>query len=223
MIGKEQRVDPGGAAPPTSRMWIERSAGELRVLLEYNYTKIVGEFIRKTLGFVWETIESFTFALALFVVSYLFFFQPGIVHGTSSYPTWQENERFVTSKIAYMIGQPQRGDFVVVKSPQNADIDFIKRIVGMPGEKIKISNCQVYINNRVLDESGYLQPGICTGPESFLTNDHELAIPADFYFLLGDNREHSSDSRGFGPIFRSSIIGKVVFRYWPPERFGSIF
>lgn len=182
----------------------------------------MGEIIKKAFVAFWDLVESVTFALALVVITYLFFFQPGEVHGTSSYPTWQENERFITSKIAYRIGEPDRGDFVVIMSPGNADVDFIKRIIGLPGETIKISNCNVYINGQLLDETGYLQSGVCTKPERYLAENNDLLIPADYYFLMGDNREHSSDSRDFGPIPRSSIVGEAVFRFWPLDRAGLI-
>lgn len=172
---------------------------------------------RKTLSFFWNIFESATFVLAIFVVSYLFFFQPGIVHGTSSYPTWQEDDRFITERVSYQFENPRRGDFVVFVSPRNADVDFIKRIVGLPGEKIRIHNCRVYVNDSLLFEP-YLPPNGCTGPESFLSEGINFPIPGESYFVLGDNRSHSSDSRDFGPILKSNIVGKVVFRYWPLER-----
>lgn len=173
--------------------------------------------LKQTLVFVWDVFESIVFALAIFVVSYLFFFAPGEVHGSSSYPTWQEDERFITDKISYKFNPPERGDFVVLESPKNTDVDFIKRIVGLPEETIKISRCQVLINDVVLNEN-YLPSGTCTLGQSFLKENFDYIIPPDHYFVLGDNRSGSSDSRGFGPIPRSSIIGKVIFRYWPPER-----
>lgn len=179
------------------------------------------DLARKILVAVWDVVESVTFALALVVISYLFFFQPGEVHGTSSFPTWQENERFITSKIAYTISEPQRGDFVVMVSPRNADIDFIKRVVGLPKETIELKSCQVYINGSLLVES-YLEPDTCTGPESFLQSSAAYQIPDNHYFLLGDNREHSSDSRDFGPVPKRKIIGKVIFRYWPLDRLGPV-
>lgn len=182
----------------------------------------MAEIIRKVFVVFWDLVESVTFALALVVVTYLFFFQPGEVHGASSYPTWQENERFITSKIAYKIYEPARGDFVVIMSPANSDVDFIKRIVGLPGETIRISNCLVYINGRLLDETPYLQSNVCTRTERYLAENSDLLISSDYYFLMGDNREHSSDSRDFGPIPRASIVGKAVFRYWPLDRAGFI-
>lgn len=170
---------------------------------------------RSIFSFCWEMVESMSFALAVFVVTYLFFFSPGVVQGASSYPTWQENERFVTDKISYKFSLPKRGDFVVIVSPTSADVDFIKRIVGLPGETIKIDNCKVYINGEIYNEE-YLQPNTCTAPDS-LTN-----ISDGYYFVMGDNRTHSSDSRFFGPIPYSSIVGKVAVRYWPLEKFGKI-
>lgn len=171
--------------------------------------------MRRIFSLFWDILESATYAMAIFVVTYLFFFQPGIVHGNSSYPTWQEDDRFVSEKISYRLGSPSRGDFVVMQSPQNMDVDFIKRIVGLPGEQLSVRSCAVYINRIVLDES-YLQPGTCTRPDGIWT------IENGYYFVMGDNREGSSDSRVFGSIPRSSIVSKVVWRYWPLERLGKI-
>lgn len=170
---------------------------------------------------IWEIIESTTVALALTMVVYLFLFQPGQVYGTSSYPTWKDGERFITDKITYHFVPPERGDFVVLQSPSDPDIEFIKRIIGLPGERVKISGGQVFINGSVLHEP-YLDPGTSTGPESFLSEGQVISLKPGYYFLMGDNRLHSSDSRDFGPIPESSIIGRVVFRFWPPDRFGPI-
>lgn len=179
------------------------------------------ELVRKILQTIWDVIESATFALAIFLVAYLFFFQPGVVRGSSSFPTIKDNERFITDKLSYRLQNPQRGDFVVIKSPQNSEIDFIKRIVGLPGETIMLLSCRIYIDGNILNEP-YLQPETCTQGESFLKEGQNYQIPTNFYFMLGDNRNHSSDSRDFGPIPASNIVGKAGFRYWPPEGFGAL-
>ncbi len=169
---------------------------------------------------MWEFVEAVVFALMIFFVCYLLLFQPNQVKGLSMDPTFHDGEYILTDKISFRLGAPHRGDVVVFRSPKNADIDFIKRIVGLPGEKIKIYGGKVYINNQLLDESSYLDSTVYTGPESYLSENQELIIPSGRYFVFGDNRMHSSDSRDFGPVLPSEFIGKVFFRYWPIDRFG---
>lgn len=180
------------------------------------------EKLKSVLKFFWELIESATYALGFVVVAYLFLFQTTEVHGFSSYPTIKPNERMIVDKISYRFGSPQRGDFIILQSPQNEDIDFIKRIIGLPGESIMLSQGRVYINGQVLDESAYLPAGTVTNPESYLKENRVVFIPKNYYFVMGDNRANSSDSRDFGPIAAGSIVGKVDLRFWPPESFGKL-
>lgn len=179
------------------------------------------EIIKRALNLAWEFVEASTFALGIFVVVYLFFFQVGVVNGTSSYPTIADGERFVTDKISYRFYSPAKGDFVVINSPKNNNIDLIKRIVGLPGETIMISDGSIFLNGKLLTED-YLQPGIKTFSESFLSEKMPYEIPINNYFVLGDNRSHSSDSRDFGPIPRELIVGKAVLVVWPIEHFGQL-
>lgn len=178
------------------------------------------EPLKNFFGVLWEFVEAIVFALAVFVVVYLFLFQPNQVKGQSMDPTFHDGEYILTDKISFRLGLPERGDVVVFKSPKNSDIDFIKRIIALPGEKIKISGGKVYVNGNPLDESAYLDGSVYTGPESFLLENQEITVPEGKYFVMGDNRSHSSDSRDFGPVIPSEFIGKVFFRYWPLERFG---
>lgn len=180
------------------------------------------EALKNALGVFWEFIEAIVFALAIFVVVYLFLFQPNQVKGSSMYPTFKDGEYILTDKISYRLGLPKRGDVVVFKSPKNSDVDFIKRIVGLPGETVRISGGKVFINNGRLDESFYLDPSIYTGPESYLSENQTVTVPDGYYFVLGDNRPHSSDSRDFGPVTTDEFVGKVFFRYFPVDRFGKI-
>jgi signal peptidase I len=179
------------------------------------------EIVKKTLGVVWDFLESITFALAIFVVVYLFLFQPSVVLGTSSYPTIRPEDKVISEKISYLLHPPQRGDFVILQSPVNNDVDFVKRIVGLPGERLKILNGNVYINGDILDEP-YLQAGVFTDSKSYLSENQEIEIPMGQFFVMGDNREHSSDSRDFGPVPQGNIVGHVVFRFWPLDRTGVV-
>lgn len=180
------------------------------------------ETLKNIFGVFWDFVEAIVFALAIFVVVYLFLFQPNQVKGQSMDGTFHDGEYILTDKLSYRMGLPKRGDVVVFKSPRNADVDFIKRIIGLPGDKVKINRGKVVINGKQLDESSYLDSSVYTGPESYLSDNEEITIPVRKYFVMGDNRSHSSDSRDFGPVAPSEFIGKVFFRYWPIDRLGQV-
>lgn len=178
--------------------------------------------LKNVFGVFWEFIEAFVFAAAIFVVAYLVLFQPNQVKGSSMFPNFKDGEYIFTDKISYRMGLPNRGDVVVFRSPKNSDIDFIKRIIGLPGDRVKISGGKVYLNGEIVDESHYLDPSVYTGPEAYLAEDQEITLADGYYFVLGDNRPHSSDSRDFGPVTTAEMVGKVFFRYWPVDRLGKI-
>ena len=135
--------------------------------------------------------------------------------------TFRNGEYILTNKLAYRLGMFHRGDVVVFDSPENADIDFIKRVIGLPGEKVSISNGQVHINGKPLDEP-YLSVTTSTFPGGFLEEGEEITVPPGYVFVMGDNRPRSSDSRVFGPIQQIHIVGKVFFRYFPVDKLGAI-
>ncbi len=178
--------------------------------------------VKNLFGVFWDFIEAIVFALAIFVVVYLFLFQPNQVKGSSMYPTFKDGQFIFTDKVSYRFGQPGRGDVVVFRSPKNQDVDFIKRIIALPGETVKLVNGKVYVNGQPLNESGYLDSSVFTGSESYLTEGQEIRVPDHMYFVMGDNREHSSDSRDFGPVKPEEFVGKVFFRYWPVTEVGKI-
>ncbi len=180
------------------------------------------ETLKNIFGVFWDFIEAIVFALAIFVVVYLFLFQPNQVKGHSMDPTFHDGEYILTDKISFRLGLPKRGDVVVFKSPKNADVDFIKRIIGLPADRVKISGGKVYLNSQILNETAYLDSSVYTGPESFLSDNQEITVPTGKYFVMGDNRPHSSDSRDFGTVAPSEFIGKVFFRYFPIDRFGQV-
>ncbi len=119
------------------------------------------KIFQKIVSFLLDTVETLAMSMAVFVVVYIFLFQPMEVQGASSYPTLKTGERMIVEKISSHFGDFKRGDFLIPQSPGNPDIDYIKRVVGLPGEKIKIQNCRIFINDKLLDES-YLSDGICT-------------------------------------------------------------
>jgi len=155
-------------------------------------------------------------ALGLAIVVMIFLYQPVKVEGTSMNPLLTDQERIFINKFIYHFEPIERGDVVVFWYPLDRSKSFIKRVVGLPGETVEIRAGQVYVNGRELENqfipSGYLD-GSNYGPRG---------IAADEYFLMGDHRDSSNDSRVFGPVARQYIYGKAVFAYWPMEHFGSL-
>ncbi len=176
---------------------------------------------RKIFTFFFDILESIVVALAIFVVVYLFLYQPHQVKGRSMEPNFHDGEYILTNKYEYRFNLPKRGEVIVFKSPQNPDIDYIKRVIGLPEEHIKLVNNHFYINGVKLIES-YIADSVFTYNGAFLKEGIEIVIPKNHYLVIGDNRSASSDSREWGTIEKTSIIGRSQLRYWPFERFGLI-
>lgn len=135
-----------------------------------------------------------------------------LVEGPSMEPTFWTDQRLIISRINYLLGEPERGDIVVFNAPGSriGDAPLIKRLIGLPGETIEIKDKLVYINGVLFDEPYINEP--CASRCS----DEVWVLGPDEYFVMGDNRNHSNDSRAFDPIHRSQIIGEALIRYWPP-------
>ena len=168
-------------------------------------------------SFVRDTLEIVFLALVLYVVIQ-YAVQTVHVLGSSMYPTLHDNDLLVASKISYKLHQPQRGDIIVFKPPDEASRDFIKRIIALPGERIRIVSGVVYINDQVLKEP-YL-PEKWTYNNNWPASGQDQIMPPNMFFVMGDNRNHSSDSRTFGPITLDSILGKAEVRIWPLSAIG---
>lgn len=178
-------------------------------------------FFKRIGGFFLDIIETFVIALAMFVLMYLFLFQPHQVKGNSMYPNFHDEEYLLTNKITYRLSEPKRGDVIVFKAPKNEEYDYIKRIVGLPGDTIKIEDCNVFINNQPLKEE-YLSENICTSSGRTWQAGKSIMLSENEYFVAGDNRPYSSDSRDWGTVPETNIVGKAWFRYWPADRIGII-
>jgi signal peptidase I len=152
-------------------------------------------------------------ALSIFVITYLFLVQPHQIRGKAMEPNYIDGQYYLTSKIAYRKGDPQRGDVIVFAAPNNPDIDYIERIVALPGETVELKDGRVYVNDRVLEEP-YLALNTETLAGQFLAENQKVTVPQNQYFVLGDNRAHSSDSRKWGFASREKIVGKVAFCYY---------
>jgi signal peptidase I len=155
-------------------------------------------------------------ALGLAMIIIVFFYQPVKVEGTSMAPLLSDQERIFINKFVYHFEPIERGDVVVFWYPLDRTKSFIKRVVGLPGDEVEIRRGRVYINGKNLEERYVPLQYIDTaayGP---------VQIPRDEYFVMGDHRISSNDSRIFGPVPSAFIYGKAVFAYWPWTQFGSI-
>lgn len=178
--------------------------------------------VKRIFSFFLDFLETIVVALSIFVVVYLFFFQPHEVKGSSMEPNFHDGEYILTDKISYRFRLPKRGEVIILKAPNNPDIDYIKRIIGLPGESLKVEDGSVFINGKRLNEP-YVSDKTTILGNGFLSSEgQQITIPDNYYFVMGDNRPRSSDSREFGPIPRSSIIGKAFIRYWPLPYLGVI-
>ncbi len=187
----------------------------------------MNEFFKKAGQFFLDTIQAIVLALSLFIIVYLFLFQPHLVKGSSMYPSFQNGEFLLTNKISYRFNIPQRGDVIVFKAPPSEpcaeiECEYIKRIIALPGEKVKVSSGQIYVDDQPLKEVDYLSKNIQTASGTFLQENVERVVPEGYFLALGDNRPYSRDGREFGPISRDSIIGKAWLRYWPLPKLGFI-
>lgn len=167
--------------------------------------------MKSILSFFWEIVKIVIIALLIVVPIRYFVFQPFIVKGQSMMPTFENNDYLIVDEISYRFREPQRGEVVVFKYPQNPSTRYIKRIIGLPGETVEIKENRVIISGQVLDESSYLSEGNFTQDKGF----RKITLMENEYFVLGDNRFHSSDSRLWGPLPREDIIGRVFLRAWP--------
>jgi len=159
-------------------------------------------------------------AAAMFVISYLFFFQPHQVNGNSMLPNFHDKELVLTDKFFYKkFSEPKRGDVIIIKYPKNEELEYIKRLVGLPGEKIAVRENKVYIYNNEHPDGWalaepYVPPENTTTSKSFI-GTAPVEIPEGNYIVMGDNRPVSSDSREWGLVTKKQIVGKALVRYWP--------
>jgi signal peptidase I len=161
-------------------------------------------------------IQDFGIAIGLALVIILFVYQPVRVEGTSMAPLLSDQERIFINKFVYRFEPIQRGDVVVFWYPLDHSKSFIKRVIGEPGETVEIRHGVLFVNGSRLAEP-YV-PDIFFDGSSF----GPIRVPADEYFVMGDHRDSSNDSRVFGPVPRDCIYGKAVFAYWPADRFGTL-
>lgn len=153
-------------------------------------------------------------AVSILIITFLY--QPVRVEGTSMLPRLEDHDRLFINKFVYRISSIHRGDVVVFHYPRDPEKSYIKRVIGLPGDRIVIERGRVYLNGRLLRE-----PYV---PDEFrdMRSMAEMVVPEDCYFMMGDHRSISSDSREFGPVDRDLIYGKAVFVYWPTKDAGVV-
>ncbi|GAB4526379.1 MAG: signal peptidase I [Anaerolineae bacterium] len=169
-------------------------------------------------GLLREIISTIAFVIAAFTLLQLAL-PRSVVHGRSMDPTLGEGQRLIISRLNYLFGEPQRGDIVVFNSPEplnEGEPPLIKRLIGKPGDVVEIRDRLVYVNGEVLNEPYINEP--CQSKCA----DNRWELGPEEYFMMGDNRNHSNDSRAFGVVPRENIIGEALFRFWPLDSIGSI-
>lgn len=172
--------------------------------------------MKKFFLFVWEITKVVAISLAIILPVRYYLIQPFYVKGASMEPSFHDHQYLIIDEISYRFTPPSRGQVIVFRYPRNPQEYFIKRIIGLPGERVQIKEGGVVIYNGqnpdgITLEEPYLAPNLITASQDELI----LSLGEDEYFVLGDNRNASKDSRSFGAVNRSFITGKVLLRGWP--------
>jgi signal peptidase I len=172
--------------------------------------------MRKLFLFIWDIIKVVCISLAIILPVRYYLIQPFYVKGASMEPSFHDHEYLIVDEISYRFNEPLRGQVVVFRYPRNPQEYYIKRIIGLPGEQVQIKDGRVYIYNQkhadglmLIEE--YLPEGLLTMSDT----ESRITVGDGEYFVLGDNRNASKDSRFFGPVNKSFITGKILFRGWP--------
>lgn len=176
--------------------------------------------MNKIVSFLFEVLKIVILALVIVIPIRYFVFQPFIVKGVSMTPAFQSGDYLIVDELSYRFRDPLRGEVIVFHYPQNPSERFIKRIVGLPFETVilqggKIEIIDEFNNKEILDESNYISSQNWPG-------EVEISLGEDEYFVLGDNRFHSLDSRKWGTLSHDYIIGRVILRAWPPNALAMI-
>jgi len=175
--------------------------------------------MKSFLLFAWEIFKIFVISLAIILPIRYFLIQPFFVKGASMEPNYDDGQYLIIDELSYKLREPSRGEVVVFRYPANTKEFFIKRIIGLPGETVDLSGQNITIKNKenpdgfVLDESGYLRQ-----PANY--EDYKTTLRNDEFFVMGDNRSASLDSRRFGPVQKKYFVGRTWLRAWPVNQAG---
>ncbi|HEV2340140.1 MAG TPA: signal peptidase I [Patescibacteria group bacterium] len=165
--------------------------------------------------FLIDTIQSLLVAAAIFLIIYIFLVRPFQVNGESMHPNFENGEYVLTDLIILHFQKLRLGDVIVFKAPPNPEEDFIKRVIGVPGDTVMVKDGNVYLNGKMVDQSSFLKPDVKTFGGTFLREGDTITVPQDEYFVMGDNRPYSSDSRDWGFVKSDEVIGESMLIYWP--------
>ncbi len=177
---------------------------------------MISQKMRQFLASIWEFLQVILVAAIIVIPIRMYVFQPFIVNGASMEPNYYSGDYLIIDELTYRFDQPQRGDVIVFKYPKDTRQRFIKRIIGLPGEKVEVKNGNIHITSAgktyQLDEKGYLPQ------EKIFTNGSvETKLANNEYFVMGDNRFASYDSRAWGPLPQDFIVGKMLIKPFSPK------
>ena len=205
---QEASPNPGSTAGPAKNAIVPHSGPN-------QASTLIDPSLRIGAGLgVWLRDLIISLAISAFII--IFLYQPVKVEGTSMMPSLEDQERIFVNKFVYRWEPIGRGDVVVFRYPRDPSKSYIKRVIGMAGDRIRIDAGEVYVNGQALDEA-YV-PSEYTDARSY----PEITVPPNSYFVLGDHRSMSNDSRDFGAVNQSYIYGKAVFGYWPMDKLGRV-
>ena len=176
--------------------------------------------LKNFFSFIKELVKIVVISLVIIIPVRQFLIQPFYVKGASMEPNFHDHEYLIVNEITYQFNDPQRGDIVVFRYPREPKEFYIKRVIGLPGEKVQIQDGSVFIyNEKNPNGIAVSEPYLAEGTRTYGMNESDMVtLGEDEYYVMGDNRNSSKDSRSFGPVGRSFIIGKVLFRGWPFDK-----
>jgi len=176
--------------------------------------------MRKVLYTLWEIGEVFFIALIAVAAIKYFLIQPFIVNGASMEPAFYDGNYLLVDELSYRFREPARGDVIVFHAPQDPSLYYIKRVIGLPGERVEVSDSSITIYNDAHPEGELLgEPYISDGIKGTWSGYVQITLKDNQYFVLGDNRLNSLDSRYWGPLPKANIVGLVKMRLWPFSEF----
>ncbi len=173
------------------------------------------------LAFIWETVKIVVISLAIIIPIRYYIVQPFFVKGASMEANFEDGNYILIDEISYQFRDPMRGEVVVFRFPEDQTQFFIKRVIGLPEETVEIKNDKVIIHNKQHPE-GFVLPEKYLSPGEHTLGDMRVKLDPNEYFVMGDNRLRSSDSRSWGPVNKALITGRVFFRAWPIKDFGRV-
>ncbi len=169
-----------------------------------------------------EWLNSIVVALILTLIIRTFVVQAFKIPSGSMRPTLLEGDKLFVNKYVYRFEQPKSGDIIVFRFPNDPKKDFIKRLVASGGETVEIRDGKIYVNDKVLDDPASFGKFVYYNHDPYGGPGEAVHVPADSYYVLGDNSANSTDSRFWGFVPKKNVLGKAIFRWWPPKRIGKI-